>query len=209
MCDGRTPEFQRRRASRLHASEFRFVPVGAFLHCPGHGDAVGRGRLAGLRDHEAPTGSWPGRSRTVSSRHPVIPGRGTRCGSLQPPQTDRCVLRRIRFVLRIALLYRAARNPLGLCDLWCPRPSRRGSLTQRARKPCPASAASSRRAFSKRDFMGLQRISIRHDSGPVTRRACLRGLSRSDGRIRSGHDGGDSRRARRPANQNAREAAPA
>src|ERR1700694_6233213 len=48
MRDGCIREFQGRRASRFHLSQFRSFPAGAFLHRTCRGDAVGGGWLASL-----------------------------------------------------------------------------------------------------------------------------------------------------------------
>ena len=55
------------------------LPTGALPRGFGDGDAIGRYRLAGLRNHPSPARSRTGRARAISARHPALPDRGT-CG---------------------------------------------------------------------------------------------------------------------------------
>ena len=63
------------------------LPGGSILHRGRAGDAIGRGRMAGLRDHQAAAGSRPDRPRSIFARRASLSGLRTRRGPLRPPQT--------------------------------------------------------------------------------------------------------------------------
>src|SRR6266850_479156 len=209
ISDGRSRESQDFRASCVPLSRLRSFSSGTFLHRHFDRDAIGRGWLAGLRNHEAATGSWSRRSGAISSRYPTFSRGRARGGPFRAPQTHRFVLLRIRLVLSATAPHLSARNSLGLPDLCRYRTPWRRSLCEWPREPRLAPTIGSRRAFSERYCLGLQRFSIRDDSRSIAGRSCLCRLSWTVGRLCIGASSGDVCCSHDTANRNTIEAAPA
>src|SRR6266481_4744081 len=207
--DGRSRKSQDFRASCVPLSRLRSFSTGPFLHRRFDRDAIGRGWLAGLRNHQAPAGPWSRRSRAISSRHPSLSRGRTRGGPFRAPQTHRLLLLRVCTVLSPAAPPLSARNPHGLSDLCRTRIPRCRPVPEWPSEPRFAPAIGSRRAFSERYCLGLQRFSIRDDSRSIAGWSYLCRLSWTVGRLCIGASRGDVCCFHDTANQNTIEAAPA
>src|SRR5712664_3686500 len=204
--DGRSRESPDFRASCVPLSRLRSFSTSPFLHRHFDREAIGRGWLAGLRNHQAPAGPWSRRSRAISSRHPALSRGRTGGGPFRAPQTHRLVLLRVCTVLSPAALPLSARNPHGLSDLCRTRIPRCRPVPEWPSEPRFAPAIGSRRAFSERYCLGLQRFSIRDDSRSIAGRSCLCRLSWTVGRLCIGTGRGDVCCFHDAANQNTIEA---
>src|SRR6266849_3353801 len=164
--DGRSRESQDFRASCVPLSRLRSFSTGPILHRRFDRDAISRGWLAGLRNHQAPAGPWPRRARAISSRHPPLSRGRTRGGPFRAPQTHRLLLLRVCTVLSPAAFPRSARNPYGLSDLCRTRIPRRHPVPERPGEPRFAPTIGPRRAFSERDCLGLSVFQFATILGP-------------------------------------------
>src|SRR6266850_1134625 len=207
--DGQSRESQDFRASCVPLSRLRSFSTGSLLHRNFDRDAISRGWLAGLRNHQAPAGPWSRRARAIFSRHSSLSRGRTRGGPFRAPQAHRLVLLRVCTVLSSAVLPLSARNPYGLSDLYRTRIPRCRPVLERPCEPRFAPAIGSRRVFSERYCLGLQRFSIRDDSRSIAGRSCLCRLSWTVGRLCIGASRRDVCCFLHSANQNTIEPTPA
>ena len=143
--------------------------------------------MAGVRDHQTPSGSGPDRACPVSARRPSISGFGTRRRPLRPAQAGHDVLLRVCPELGPALDYCVAGKSFRSSDLRRGCADRRGARLQRASEPRPSAPVGARRAFSQRGSVERQHLPGCDDPGSIGRRFSVCILTRSVSGIRDRH----------------------